>query len=217
LPKEILEHFLGDSEESTVKNLETLESVFSKHVETLVEEKLKVLATTDELSGLNNRRKFMQDAEIEFERAKRYKLLFSVLMLDIDNFKLINDTYGHAAGDAVIREFGKLISNNFRKTDIYGRIGGEEFSVIVQNTSIYNALLVADNFRKLVAKLEVVYNNIIINLTVSIGISSYATNAKNIAEILKYADEALYESKAKGKNCITLKNFSGNNQLQNTD
>lgn len=176
-----------------------------------LELKLKILATTDELSGLSNRRKFMIDAEIEFERAKRYKLLFSVLMIDIDNFKQINDTYGHAAGDEVIKEFGNLISNNFRKTDIYGRIGGEEFSIILQNTDIYKALLVADNFRKLVAKSEVKYNNIIISLTVSIGISSYTTRAKNISEIIKYADEALYESKEKGKNCITIKNPINNN------
>lgn len=170
-----------------------------------LQEKLKILATIDALSGLNNREQFMELARNEFERAKRYKRVFSLLMMDIDHFKSINDTKGHAAGDAVIREMGRLINTGFRKTDISGRLGGEEFAVVMINTSIDEARLAAENFRETVANTKVVYDHKDISLSISIGVTSFFSEAKNIYQILKYADEALYQSKALGRNCTTLK------------
>lgn len=187
------------------KNIGNLKS-FRDITETkVVQETLKVLATVDALSGLYNREHFMELAQKEFNRCKRYNQVFSVVMMDIDHFKAINDTKGHAAGDAVIQEIGRLITVHFRKTDISGRLGGEEFALVLTNTSTENARIVAEQFRKAVGDTKVVYDHSDICLTISIGIAPYFSEAETLEEILKCADEAMYESKAKGRNCTTLK------------
>lgn len=165
-----------------------------------LQEKLKLMATIDSLSGINNREQFIQLAQKEFARAKRYKQFFSLLMIDIDYFKFINDNYGHAAGDAVIRNIGMLLGNTFRTSDIAGRIGGEEFAILLTNTSLVDAGKAAEYFRDRVAKNKVVYENREICFTISIGVSSFFPEARNFDEILKCADEALYEAKAMGRN-----------------
>ena len=125
-------------------------------------------------------------------------------MMDIDHFKSINDTKGHAGGDAVISEFGNLMKANFRKTDILGRLGGEEFAVILTTTDIDEAQGVAEKFCETVAKTVMFYGTIPITITISIGVTYFFREAENFDEILKYADEAMYESKARGRNCTTL-------------
>ena len=187
------------------KNIGCLKTIRDITDRKMMQEQLKRLANIDALSGLNNRAHFIQLSQKEFQRAKRFNHVFSVIMMDIDRFKLINDTKGHAAGDAVIQEMGRLISGTFRTTDISGRLGGEEFAVVLTNTSIHDAYRVAELFRETVAGTSVLYNNTKINLTISIGITSYYREAESIEEILRYADEALYASKAEGRNCINLK------------
>jgi len=193
---------LGDSHEGNTRMLKTIRDVTE---ERKIQETLKTLATTDSLSGLNNRAEFMNLAQKEYARAKKHKEELSLLMMDLDCFKNINDTYGHAAGDAVIREMGNLLMTNFRKTDIVGRIGGEEFAVVLKNTSLNDAIKAAEKFRKTVEEKKVIYRKQEISFTVSIGVAAICGDEgenNSIEDILIKADNALYKAKAMGRNCV---------------
>lgn len=195
---------LGDSQNGNMKMLKSIRDVT---VEKKIQDKLKYLATIDSLSGLYNRGEFMNLAKREFARAKINNEKMSVLIMDLDHFKLINDTYGHAAGDEVIREFGNIIRNSFRKTDIAGRIGGEEFAVVLMGASLEEARKVAEKFRETVANRKVIYGEQEISSTVSIGVAAIPGNAGevyNFEDILKTADDALYRAKANGRNRVEI-------------
>jgi diguanylate cyclase (GGDEF)-like protein len=193
---------LGDSYDGNTKILKTIRDVTE---ERKIQEKLKYLATTDALSGLNNRAEFMKLAQREFNRAKRDNKTLSVLIMDLDNFKTVNDTFGHGAGDKVIREMGSIINTSFRKTDIPGRIGGEEFAVVLMDASLEEAKKRAEWFRESIANKKVIYGKQEIRITVSIGVATICGNTNNIYDIesiLKMADDALYKAKIKGRNCV---------------
>ena len=193
---------LGGSHEGNTKMLKSIRDVTE---ERRIQEKLKYLATTDSLSGLYNRAEFMNLARNEFTLARKNNMELSLLIMDLDNFKTINDTFGHAAGDEVIREMGKIITTSFRKTDIPGRIGGEEFAVVLKNASLKEAKKVAEKVRELVARRKVIYGEQEISLTVSIGVAAIRGNTddiNDIEDILKMADDALYKAKARGRNCV---------------
>jgi diguanylate cyclase (GGDEF)-like protein len=163
------------------------------------------LATIDSLSGLYNRAEFMNLAQRELARAKRNNKELSLLIMDLDNFKIINDTFGHGAGDELIREMGSIIMTSFRKTDIAGRIGGEEFAVVLKNVSLEEAKKVAEQFRETVARRKVIYEKKEICFTVSIGVAAIRGNTdviNDIEDATKMADDALYKAKAKGRNCV---------------
>ena len=182
-----------------------LKSIRDVTEERKMQEKLKLLATIDSLSGLNNRTEFMSLAEKEFAWAKANKADLSLLVMDLDNFKKINDTFGHAAGDKVIREVGHLIKSSFRKTDIAGRIGGEEFAVILKNTPLEDAKKVAEKFRETIAKTKVIDEEKEISFTISIGLAAIGGktgDSTDIDEFLKMADAALYQAKASGRNSV---------------
>jgi diguanylate cyclase (GGDEF)-like protein len=147
----------------------------------------------------------MSLAEREFAWAKMNNGELSLLIMDLDNFKTINDTFGHAAGDAVIREMGSIIKASFRKTDIAGRLGGEEFAVLLKNASLMDAKKVAEQFRETVARRKVIYEQQQIVFTVSIGVAAFDGSTDDITDIedvLRMADNALYKAKAKGRNCV---------------
>ncbi|NLZ39615.1 MAG: diguanylate cyclase [Firmicutes bacterium] len=193
---------LGDSRDGNTRMLKSIRDVTE---ERKMQEKLKFLATTDSLSGLYNRAEFMNLAQREFSRAKRNNEELSLLIMDLDNFKTINDTFGHAAGDEVIREMGSMIKSSFRRTDIAGRIGGEEFAVVLKNASLADAKRLAEQFRENIARRKVIFGKQEIGVTVSIGVASIRNNndaSNNITDILKIADDALYKAKAKGRNCV---------------
>jgi len=192
-----------------IKNKFTNKIGYLKTIRNITEEeelktKLELLATTDTLTKINNRFKFMELAEREFQLSKRYKRTFAVLMVDIDHFKKINDNYGHAVGDIVLKNLGVLMKNHFRTTDILGRIGGEEFAIILVNTSLDDATKKAESFRQLVENTIVSVEELNVKFTVSIGLSQYNNGYQAFDEILKVADEALYYSKANGRNRITV-------------
>lgn len=194
---------LGNPDDENTKMLKTIRDVTE---ERKIQEKLKFLATTDSLSGLYNRAEFMNLAKKEFASAKKNNEELSLLIMDLDNFKNINDTFGHAAGDEMIREIGSIIKSGFRKTDIAGRIGGEEFAVVLKNASLEEAKKAAQNFRKTVEKRKVVFGGHVISLTVSIGVAAIRVgtdDVNDIEDILKMADDALYRAKAKGRNCVS--------------
>jgi diguanylate cyclase (GGDEF)-like protein len=169
------------------------------------QEKLITLATTDFLSGLYNREEFLNLAQRELSWANRHNQNLSLLMIDIDHFKNINDTFGHGAGDEVIREMGNMIMTGFRKTDFAGRLGGEEFAVLLKDSSLDEAKGVANKFKEAVSRTKVIYEKQEISFTVSIGVAATGcsiNNRNNIKDVLKQADDALYKAKAKGRNCV---------------
>ena len=158
----------------------------------------RYLSLTDALTGLYNRRHFDNTVEREFLRSKRYGGDLTIAIIDIDFFKKINDTYGHLCGDYVLKEVAYLISDNFRKTDLVFRYGGEEFVALLTETSLESAKIPLERLRKKIENSDFIYAGQKINVTVSIGAS--VNNAETVAEFLDNADKALYKAKNAGRN-----------------
>ncbi|HJW23407.1 MAG TPA: diguanylate cyclase [Rhodocyclaceae bacterium] len=168
-----------------------------------VEQELARLAQTDPLTGLANRRHFMAQAEEELSRSHRYGGPLSVLMVDIDHFKRVNDTYGHKTGDLVLRRFAEVSRHMLRDIDTIGRIGGEEFAILLPETDGRRAREVAERLRGALAEAEVpVEQGLPLRFTASIGIASLAGPRVNIDTLLNQADQALYEAKHAGRNKV---------------
>jgi len=163
---------------------------------------LLVLATTDPLTHGLNRRAFMQRGNLEMARAARYQRDVSLLMIDLDHFKTINDTYGHAAGDAVLRAVGDALRNQLRQTDLWGRVGGEEFAVILVETDATGAAVVADRLRRHFASMTVPYGAYDLHFTVSIGMTSLVGADDGLEAAMRAADALLYEAKEGGRNRV---------------
>lgn len=166
-----------------------------------LEEQLHIEAMTDPLTQLFNRRFLSSVLESLTETVKERKKSLSLIMADIDNFKHINDTYGHEMGDEVLKELAKLLKGNLRDEDIVGRWGGEEFLIILVNTGLEDAIKVAEKIRKKISESLILGK---LNITVSFGVSEYKMN-EDIKEAIKRVDEALYEAKLAGKNCVRFK------------
>jgi diguanylate cyclase (GGDEF)-like protein len=168
---------------------------------------LERLSVTDGLTGLFNRRYFNTRLQQEFHRAQRYSDPVSLMMLDIDHFKSVNDTYGHPFGDVVLRGTAELLSTSVRDPDICSRYGGEEFAVILPKTHLAGALVVAERiWRELGQKrYRVEGTGTEVGATASIGLSFFPSKDIGTPEqLVKYADEALYRAKRDGRNCICL-------------
>jgi diguanylate cyclase (GGDEF)-like protein len=164
------------------------------------EKRLIDMATRDKLTGLINRREFFTIAAHEEERAKREGHVVSVMMLDADYFKKINDTYGHAAGDDVLRDLAANCRKIFRKTDVVGRYGGEEFAVMLPGAEERMAKVIAERIRSSIEQSTVMVDDEEISYTVSIGIACAIGKDVRIEELLDRADRALYTAKAEGRN-----------------
>lgn len=173
-----------------------------------VNQRLAELSMTDPLTSLYNRRYLMERFHEEIERARRYKYPIACLMVDIDDFKSINDTFGHLEGDQVLQKIAQIMKNANRVVDILARYGGEEFLLILPQTDLGGAETVGERIRKTIADASLVLNDSNRKITVSIGASAFSTGkvaAKE--ELLKLADESLYEAKKLGKNrlCALVK------------
>lgn len=168
------------------------------------EEELLRLAATDPLTGAFNRREFTALADREALRASRYHHALSILMLDLDHFKKLNDTYGHAAGDKALQRFTTLCCNALRNVDIFGRWGGEEFVALLPETTADGAAIIAERLRKMVAETVVHFNDHKITFTVSIGIAQYRDNETSVDAPLSRADAAVYDAKKAGRNRISV-------------
>jgi len=162
--------------------------------------KLKSLSKTDHLTQLNNRGAWEGYLEKEFSRSKRSGQISSVVMFDIDHFKKVNDTYGHQAGDEVIRRTAAILTDTLRLSDIAGRYGGEEFGVILVDTNAENALIFTERLRQRIESEIVVYEKFEIKYTVSLGISEFTTECESYQEWLEQSDKALYFCKEAGRN-----------------
>lgn len=163
---------------------------------------LHKLSMIDNLTNIYNRRYFFKISQDLISIAEREQQKVSLLMLDIDLFKKINDTYGHHAGDFILINLVKEIEKMMRKSDVFARIGGEEFSVLLHNTSIEGATVIAEKIRATIEKKVFVYNSISISLTISIGIAEFNKTNGTIETLYKQADEKLYFAKEHGRNRV---------------
>ncbi len=164
-------------------------------------DRLKAMATTDELTKLKNRRVFFSTAEEEIKRARRYVAPLSVIILDLDYFKKINDTYGHPAGDEVLRKLGALLAEHARDTDLPARIGGEEFAMLLPNTDEEGAKRMAERIRKAVAELKVVWEKRTLHMHISAGVAQVLDD-ETAEKMLERADQAMYCAKENGRNRV---------------
>ncbi|WNJ98365.1 diguanylate cyclase [Thalassospiraceae bacterium LMO-JJ14] len=168
-----------------------------------MEEELRRLATTDPLTGVNNRRRYNEISERELTRCKRYQHPLCVLMLDADHFKTVNDTYGHDAGDRVLQSLAKACSAELRDVDVLGRFGGEEFTVTLPETELETALDAAERLRVALSAIKVQLDDgQEISFTVSIGASELRDKNETLADLLNRADAALYIAKEQGRNRV---------------
>ena len=161
--------------------------------------KMAEMSTVDELTKLHNRRYFIEALEGEFERASRYEIEMALIMVDLDHFKKINDTYGHPSGDMVLSKIGGILKKHVRRNDIACRYGGEEFAVILSNVSRENIYAAYDRFREMVSEHLFEYESNQFHITVSIGIA-FSNNAESANDLLSQADQALYQAKDTGRN-----------------
>jgi len=169
----------------------------------LAQEALRMLATTDELTGVANRRSFMQALGAEFERLRRHPgLQCSVLALDLDHFKHVNDTWGHAAGDAVLRHVARRVSGHTRVGDVLGRTGGEEFMMLLPDTALDEAEALSERLRLQVSLEPLQFGGRSIPVTVSIGIALLTASDTEAGDAVVRADRALYEAKDAGRNAV---------------
>jgi diguanylate cyclase (GGDEF)-like protein/PAS domain S-box-containing protein len=167
-----------------------------------LEAELTRLATTDALTGIANRRNFITQLEKEMARIQRVSEPAAVLMLDLDHFKQVNDNHGHAAGDAVLQAFAHTAQSNLRKIDLIGRLGGEEFAILLPETGLDAAKLFAERLRQHIATMSVESAGTLIQITVSIGLTALTRADVSTDAILARADQALYQAKAGGRNQV---------------
>lgn len=181
-------------------------------IATLMDEQ-KRLATIDPLTGLHNRRAFLELMRVELERAERHELPFSMILLDVDHFKAINDSRGHGAGDQVLSALGRLLRERLRKSDIAARWGGEEFVLALPNTDRSSGAALAEGLRAAVQALDIAQSDGSIAVTASLGLAVYR-RGESAEVLLDRADRAMYGAKANGRNRVnadeTLRKMAAN-------
>ncbi|MCL6471523.1 MAG: diguanylate cyclase [Firmicutes bacterium] len=174
---------------------------FRRQVYNRIINELKETAVTDGLTGLYNHKSFLERLSVEFNRAERYGPALSLMMIDIDKFKEINDTFGHVTGDSVLKAIASTLKNNTRQSDFAARYGGDEFALILPETNLDKAYKVGEKLRHTVESNPIVLNpDIVIRVTLSIGIASYDPSMSEPLALIQKTDEALYKAKQGGRN-----------------
>lgn len=205
--RSIKEELLAKADELEVQALalKTLNADLEAEIATRkkIEEKLRIIAHTDALTGINNRRRFLELLKGEIRRAERTGLPLSMMMIDIDYFKNVNDRFGHVVGDQALRHFVTVSLSSLRDIDIIGRLGGEEFGVLLTGTSRGDAFIVAERLRREIENREFLSAGKEINITVSIGLTELITGESE-DQLIKRADAAMYMAKQNGRNRVEI-------------
>jgi len=173
------------------------------HLDT-AEEHLRLLSVRDDLTGAANRRQFILQAQQEIERANRYGTVFSIAFMDIDDFKDVNDTYGHLAGDQVLSHLAQIGMQNVRTVDTFARYAGDEFVVLMPETQSQRAWDCVERMRAIVSSQPVNYDSRAINYTISAGVITIDSRLQDLETLLMYVDRALYSAKQMGKNQVRV-------------
>lgn len=189
------------------REIQPLELIVLQDLARLVVDELELrqIAMTDSLTGAHTRRSFDLLLDKEMARAKRYTLVMSAVAFDVDHFKQVNDRYGHAAGDKVLQSLAQTVKSNLRENDVFARIGGEEFIVLLPETGLSSAMMFAERIRKQVEATQLIIGDDTIAVTSSFGIATYTDNAETKSDFLERADQALYDAKEAGRNRIAVR------------
>ncbi len=175
-------------------------------------EQVQRLAVTDPLTNLHNRRYFFEVAHREMERARRYESPLSLIMIDIDRFKDVNDTHGHLIGDLVLRHIAERLKAQLREIDVLCRYGGEEFVILLPDTNLEAAYQVAERLRQTIVQTPIQADGKQVKVTTSLGVAYMDADCHQIDELIRYADQALYQAKSAGRNqSILWDHFEGSN------
>ena len=172
------------------------------NIESAYHEEIYRLTTVDGLTQIYNKRYFTETLERELSRSHRYRRELSLIMFDIDHFKQINDTYGHLAGDYVLKHLAQVIKAKIRREDMMARFGGEEFAIVLPEIDNYNALQFAEKIRKLVVATKFRFEDADIDVKISVGVATAQPEETDVNEFIKRADALLYEAKKSGRNKV---------------
>jgi diguanylate cyclase (GGDEF)-like protein len=172
-------------------------------------EQLRIQSNVDHLTGIFNRRYFMDRLREEIDRSMRHGSSFAVAFIDVDNFKRINDEHGHLSGDEILRQLTQICSKQIREMDTLARIGGEEFALLLPQTTAEDAAHLVERLRANVAATRAKIGDGWLDVTVSIGLASSCRDALDVNAILRRADEALYAAKRQGKNRLVARTAVG--------
>jgi diguanylate cyclase (GGDEF)-like protein len=195
-------HDFDDAEMRLLNSLASSAAVAVRNA--ALHERIAKLAVTDELTGLANRRRFLEMVRAEMQRARRYERPLTLIMVDLDRLKQINDQNGHAAGDAMLRGVAQCLRASVRDTDLPARLGGDEFAALLPETTRDAAMMIAERIRMAVQNFSTVVNGVTIQSTVSIGlVSREAGELQDLPTLIHLADDALYKSKTSGRNSVT--------------
>lgn len=206
LDKACFEHLMNDFSDFSEGMSSTLSSRLRYTTQLIRElrkalEEIRWLSITDGLTGLHNRRHFFEEAEKEAERAERYRRPVTAIMLDVDFFKRVNDTHGHAAGDEVLRKIASCCRSEVRELDILGRYGGEEFVILLTESDLERACQVAERLRARIEAFPFVVKDVSLKLTASLGVAERRMG-ESVESVLDRADQALYTAKQRGRNLV---------------
>jgi two-component system cell cycle response regulator len=199
--KPILSHFLQNGDQ--IKIGDTIyKYIMGNDVESAYHEEIYQMTIKDGLTTVYNKRYFLEALEKEMSRAQRYGRDLAMLIFDLDHFKKVNDTYGHLAGDYVLQILARLISTRARREEVFCRYGGEEFAILLPETSKTGAMELAEQIRGLVENHTFIFEGEEIDVTISIGVAINSSQTMTTHEFIKKADEQLYKAKAADRNCV---------------
>lgn len=172
------------------------------NIENAYHEEIYRLTTVDGLTQIFNRRYFVETLEREIGRALRYRRELSLIMFDVDRFKLVNDTHGHLAGDYVLKHLASVIRARIRREDVLARYGGEEFGIVLPEIDHYNAMQFAEKVRRLIEQADFRFEDVLIPVTVSVGVACLRGEVEDVLEFVKAADDNLFAAKEAGRNRV---------------
>jgi diguanylate cyclase (GGDEF)-like protein len=166
--------------------------------------KVHLTSIHDGLTGLLNHKAFLDRFDEEISRAERFQQMLGLVVLDLDKFKNVNDSYGHLYGDYVLQEVSRIILQNVRTIDVVGRYGGEEFAVLLVNTDIKHCIPLAERIVQSIAAKTFLSGGIAVNITISAGMAGFPTHADQVRDLISKADKAMYQTKSDGGNSVTI-------------